>query len=126
MIDRMMNYVIERSKLHSSGGRVNIWSAAYDKRGRLIAQAGNDYTRSHSVMSRLGKRVGNPERVCLHSEVLTILRSRGRIIDSLYIARTKRTGEIGLAKPCPSCQAYIEEVEVVQGRKINIYFTKGD
>lgn len=121
-----MEYVTEKSRKHDSLGRVNIWSAAFTKRGRVISEAGNRYDLSHPVMARLGKKTGNEERVCLHSEVLTLLKARGKLVHSLYIARTKRTGEIGLAKPCLQCQLYIEEFEAIQGSKINVFYTEGE
>lgn len=47
-----------------------------------------------------------------HAEVSAISKSSGG--DRIFVARVKRDGSFGLAKPCPICSKFIEDVGITQ------------
>lgn len=114
---------VERSRLHESNGRTSVYSIALGSASKPIAEAGNNYIRTHSKQKSVAASVGLPEKECLHSEMLTIIRANGRKIKTLYIARTLADGTTAPAKPCLVCQAMIEEKELLQGNKIELIYT---
>ena len=100
--------------------KFEIVSTTFDKRGYVIASAFNDYNKSHPLMKILGERVGKPENVYLHSEVLALLRSKDKTVDSIVVKRYDSKGEMTLAKPCVICQ---EALKMFGVKKV-IYTTK--
>lgn len=85
-----------------------ILAKAYDKRGRLLASAFNDYNRSHTWMAYLSAKVGLPEKQYLHAECLCLLRSREKKVHRLTVERYNANGSPALAKPCVVCQEGIK------------------
>lgn len=93
--------------------RYQIKTTAYDKRGRILAQAVNDYEKSHPWQKELSTRVGLSEkRSHLHSEVACLLRARGKPVHTLVIERYDALGNPKIAFPCESCQLAIKECKV--------------
>lgn len=93
--------------------RYEIHSTAYDKKGRVICCAANNYEKSNPWQKTLSIKAGMSEhRIKLHSEVLCILRSRGHKIHSMFIERYDTQGNPKIAFPCPSCQLAIKEAGV--------------
>ena len=93
--------------------RYKIISTCYDKRGNILASALNDYEKSNPWQKELSLKAGLSEhRICLHSEVHAILKSKGKRIHTLLIERYDNNGKAKLAFPCPSCQIAIKEVQI--------------
>lgn len=88
--------------------RYIIVAHAYDKRGRLISCATNNYDKTHPFQAYLAKKVGHPEREFLHAEILACLRAKERQIHTLKIWRYGKEGNLLCAKPCPICQEAIQ------------------
>ena len=124
----MLWRVIEKCRKHDSSGRVSVYSAALDKRGRVITEAGNEYRKSSPIQARFAAKVGMPEKQYLHSELKVLLTAmrKGATISSLVVARTAKDGTVMDGKPCKICSAYIEFVEQLQGSKIDIVYSKGE
>ena len=79
----------------------------FDKRGTLIAQATNSYTRTHPLMAKFGREVGQSERVYLHAELAALLKCGDRKPYKLFVERRKKDGSYGTAKPCAICERAI-------------------
>jgi len=92
-------------RLTSHKGKQHIVAVAVRK-GKVIGVGYNSYSKTHPEQARLARGVGQDERIYLHAEIAALLRCRAKP-DSLYIARVKRTGELGNAAPCPVCSAAI-------------------
>lgn len=122
----MLWRAVEKCKSHESGGRVNIYCIALDKRGRVVAEAGNSYIRTHPSMRKAGMMVGVRHKEFLHAEAATLIKCRGAEIATLVIARVDKEGKEGLAKPCIVCQTLIKLYEEQQGNRIDIVYTKGE
>ena len=108
------------SKRRNRTQHVTVKSTAYDKRGRIISTAENDYIRTHPWQAALAKKVGQPARIYLHSEIACIIKSRGRKIYKLVVERYDANGNPKNACPCKICQmainlAGIERIEYTIG-----------
>lgn len=85
-----------------------VTAKVYDKRGTLIAQARNSYTKSHPLMAHFARLANQPERVFLHAEVAALLKCKENNAHSIVIERFKKDGTPGNAKPCPICERAIK------------------
>ncbi len=91
-----------------AGARV---AARLYHRGKLVSTGLAQY-KTHPRQAKI-----NALRPYLHAEIDCLLRAARMGFDSwdraeLYVARAKKDGSPGLAKPCPVCQTLIEEFGV--------------
>lgn len=85
-----------------------IRAKCYDKRGRLLSEAVNSYSKTHPIQAHFAKLVGHNERIYLHAEIYAILKAGDKQIYHIEIERKDRQGNYALAKPCPVCMAAIK------------------
>lgn len=88
-------------------GQSRHWCAIYDKRGKLISEAGNSYCKTHPIMSKTSKKLGLHKEYC-HAEVLALLRSKGKGC-KLVVVRVDNSGDSVYSKPCIVCETLIME-----------------
>lgn len=88
--------------------RPTLTARCYDKRGTLIAQATNSYTKTHPLMLHFGRKVGMENRPFLHAEVAALLKCGTQKPYAISIERRTRQGTLALAKPCPICEQAIK------------------
>jgi deoxycytidylate deaminase len=77
------------------------------KKGSVVSIGKNSYVKTHPTQSRYGARHTNEAACFIHAELSAILRAKGKG-HTLWVARVKKTGEIGMSHPCPSCMAIIK------------------
>jgi tRNA(Arg) A34 adenosine deaminase TadA len=95
--------------------RVHVLKASvFDKKGRLIASATNQYKKSHPIQAHFAKLAGLPERQYLHAEIAALLRCKTKQPYSIHVERYKRNGSPALAAPCPVCLQAIKAWKVQQ------------
>lgn len=87
---------------------------AYDRKGRLIAKAHNNYSKSHPIQAHFASLVGQPEKVFLHAEIAALLQAGKTHVERLHIERFHKDGTPALARPCLVCQKAIEAYGVKQ------------
>lgn len=80
-----------------------ITAKAYDKQGRLIAQAVNDYKKSHPLMKYFAEKVGLDDKIYLHAEVRVLIRCGDNKPYRLVVERYDNQGNPAIAKPCMVC-----------------------
>lgn len=85
--------------------RYQITAQTYDKRGRLISTANNNYSKSHPIQAHFARLAGERERIYLHAEILALLRASDRPIHTIRISN----GNGKSAYPCRVCQLAIRE-----------------
>lgn len=93
-----------------------------DKHGHIISRATNSYIKTHPLQAELASKVGRPQKVFLHAEVLAILRA-GHKIEKAYsmeIYRFDNQGRPKLAEPCPICKELIATTPIKE-----VLYTKG-
>lgn len=93
--------------------RYEIISTVFDKRGRVLATALNDYTKSHPLFKHFAIQAGeSPEKHYRHSEFNACLEARGKEIHSILVQRFDAEGKPALAKPCKTCQIVLKSFGV--------------
>lgn len=88
--------------------RHKLTAYCYDKRGRLIASASNDYSRTHPLQKHFAELVGRPEAIYLHAEIAALVRCGGKKPYTISIERYLKDGTPALAKPCSICERAIK------------------
>lgn len=84
-----------------------IKATTYDKKGRKIAIAFNDYHRTHPLQKECADKAGYPFKDRLHAEVAVLIKSRGSTVYRIRVERYDSDGNPKLAKPCPVCEVAI-------------------
>ncbi len=84
--------------------RYEIIASTFDKKGNLIASGMNSYKKSHTLQKYFSEKVKmNSERIYLHSELASLLKSKGKDVHSVLVQRFDNEGKPKNARPCPSC-----------------------
>lgn len=86
-----------------------ITATAYDKRGRLLARATNNYRKTHPLQAHFASLAGEPERQYLHAELAVLLRCKDVVPHEIRVERYKRDGSPANAAPCPVCKLAIKQ-----------------
>lgn len=93
--------------------RYEIISTVFDKRGRVLATAKNDYKRSHPLFKHFAVLAGeSPEKHYRHSEFNACLEAKAKDIHSILVQRFDADGKPALAKPCKTCQLVLKSFGV--------------
>lgn len=93
--------------------KYQIKATVYNKRGKILSVAYNNYDKTHPEQARLAAKVGEPERVYLHAEVAAIIKAMkvGHPF-KIKIERYNKAGKPALAEPCPICKLAIYEANI--------------
>ena len=84
-----------------------------DKKGKILSYGTNSYSKSHPLMVYFAKKVNESEEKCfIHAELNAVLKARNKPIYKISIARALKTGQPGLAKPCPICEEMLKAFDV--------------
>lgn len=83
-----------------------LYAIVLDKRNRIVGEGANSYTKTSRRQFEAAKRIGKPEKICLHSEAVALFRSRGKGC-KLIVARVDSRGQPCLAKPCDVCMELV-------------------
>lgn len=93
--------------------KYNLTATAYDKRGRVLAVAVNDYTKTHPRQKHYAVLAGLPEKENLHAEILCIIRAlRVGTPYKISVSRFGKDGRHLNAEPCPICKLAIKEAGI--------------
>ena len=88
-------------------------ATTFDKRGRVIATAQNDYKRSHPLAKHFAVLAGESEhKDKLHAELNSMLSSGKAVVHSILVQRFNKDGTMANAKPCPACQLMLKSFGV--------------
>ena len=85
-----------------------IKATTFDKKGRVISVAENNYNKTHPLMLHFAAKVGLHDKLYLHAEVLALIRAGEKKVDSISVERYNLDGSPALAKPCPVCAEAIK------------------
>jgi len=113
----MIDYCIEQArKIPVVKGRQRVYAVITDKKGKVLSESMNLYSKSHPEQKRLSMAVGlSEERAYLHAEVACIIKASKRLrkglTGMLYVARVGYSGKPLDACPCVSCRLAIQECE---------------
>lgn len=101
MIKQVSDMVIEMPVKRSEQ---RLAAICVDKKGKVLGRGVNSYTRTHPLQKHFAILAGMPEeKMFIHAELSAILRCRDKEINTIYVARALKDGNISLAKPCAAC-----------------------
>lgn len=107
----MLEYVISKAReISLDHGRERVYSCIVTKRGKIVGESANLYDRSHPLQKKYSVKAGlGEERICLHSEVASIIKAAKKNPKDckIYVARVGKGGRVLNAWPCPSCRLAI-------------------
>lgn len=89
-------------------GKHVIKATITDKRGRILSQAQNSYTKSHPHQYRLARSVGQPDRIFLHAEIAALIKLKRGEPHEIFIERYTKNGNAANARPCAVCEKAIK------------------
>ncbi len=92
--------------------RHTVTASVYDRKGRLIATAQNNYSRSHPVQAHFAKLAGLPYKVYLHAEIAALLKCGDKIPYKIKVERFHKDGSAAMAAPCSICLLAIKAWKV--------------
>ena len=95
-------------------------AATLDKRGRVIA-IGENSIKTHPIMKHYGGRLRLKHKIHLHAEMSALVRSQRKVHGIIVIRVSRNQGNLTMAKPCPICQAAIDDAGIK-----NIYYSDRD
>ena len=87
--------------------RVRMGSVITDLKGKVISK-GFNIRKTHPFQQHYANKMKNKEKEFLHAEMSALVKCR-KSPHTLYVARLKKDGSIGNAKPCPICLNAIQE-----------------
>lgn len=88
-------------------------ATTFDRKGRPIATATNDYQRSHPLAKHFAVLAGESEhKDRLHAELNSMLSSGKNEVHSILVQRFNKDGSMANAKPCPACQLMLKSFGV--------------
>ena len=123
-IKKYLNFAIDISK-QSTVQRARLGAVLVSH--NIVVNASPNLEKTHPMQAHLNKLrgfdpMGSGERNILHAEIATLLKSRDLDIEwnksILFIARLKKNGDLGLARPCNACMGLIKQYGIK-----NIYYT---
>ena len=123
-IKKYLNFAIDISKQSTvQQARLGAVLVSHNK----VINASPNLEKTHPMQAHLNKLrgfdpMGSGERNILHAEIATLLKRRDLDIEwnksMLFIARLKKNGDLGLARPCNACMGLIKQYGIK-----NIYYT---
>ena len=94
-------------------GIFNLKATLYDKRGKILAQGTNSYSKSHPLQGKFAVEAGKPDAIFLHAEIDALRKCKDwSLIRRIRIERYDVHGNPKLAKPCRVCQHAIESIGI--------------
>lgn len=107
-----LDYALNKAReLPVIKGRFRHYAVVVNRRGRILGEASNSYTKTSPKMMFAAMKVGLPWKQFWHAECLAIHKVKN--IDKAYKIIIARVGANGLAmssKPCKICERRILEV----------------
>ena len=113
-MSKLISYAIDKAcQTPYKKGQQRHYAVIADKRGRVLAEGENSYTKTSPKMKRAGERVGLPDKVFWHAECKAIysLKERAKAY-KIVVVRISSEGEPVNSKPCILCETLIKEVGI--------------
>lgn len=99
-----LDYAIDMArKMPYHQGQCRVYAFIIDKKGNVLSEGFNQYTKTHPKQAFHAERVGLPKKITLHAEIAALVRIRKGVPYKIFVARVDSKGNPKLAKPCPVC-----------------------
>lgn len=104
-LDRWLGYCVEKARcLPYTYPETRVYAVVLDKRGRIVSESSNSYTKTHPRQAMLASFVGLPHKIYGHAELLALNKDKRLQGRTLVVARVDSTGTARNANPCPICR----------------------
>jgi tRNA(Arg) A34 adenosine deaminase TadA len=111
-----IKYCIEKAhSIEASTFQRKVYAVITDKKGKVLAEGQNSYTKTHTFQYECAKKIGNEEKCFLHAEIAAICRLSHQHKEKaykIYIARASKQNGTLLAAPCAVCQEAISRTSI--------------
>ncbi len=109
-----IEYCIQKAReLPYIKGEQRHYSLILDKRGKILAESANSYTKSSPKMMRAGKKVGLDLKIYWHSECRALYSVKNvDKIHKLIVVRVDAKGNPAPSHPCIICSTLAREMGV--------------
>lgn len=113
-MSKLISYAIDKAcQTPYKKGQQRHYAVIADKRGRVLSEGENSYTKTSPKMKRAGERVGLPDKVFWHAECKAIYSLKeGAKAYKIVVVRVDSEGNPVHSAPCPLCQALIKEAGI--------------
>lgn len=113
-MSRLISYAVDKAcQTPYKKGQQRHYAIIADKRGRILSEGENSYTKTSPKMKRAGERVGLPDKVFWHAECKAIYSLKeGAKAYKIVVVRVDSEGNPVHSAPCPLCQALIKEAGI--------------
>ena len=113
-MSKLISYAIQKAcETPYKKGQQRHYAVIAEKRGRILAEGENSYTKTSPKMKRAGERVGLPDKVFWHAECKAIYSLKdGAKAYKIVVVRVDSEGSPVHSAPCPLCQALIKEAGI--------------
>ena len=113
-MSKLISYAIQKAcETPYKKGQQRHYAVITDKRGRILSEGENSYTKTSPKMKRAGERVGLPDKVFWHAECKAIYSLKdGAKAYKIVVVRVDNEGNPVNSAPCPLCQALIKETGI--------------
>jgi tRNA(Arg) A34 adenosine deaminase TadA len=88
--------------------RHTLTAYCYDRKGKLLSKAENNYKKSHPIQAHFANLVGMPARIYLHAEIHALIKAGDKQVYKIVIMRIGKNHKPLNAKPCPICAAALK------------------
>lgn len=94
------------------------YALVVDKKGRIVSEAANSYTRTHTAMYKASRKLGLQKDFC-HAECLALIRARGKGC-KLIVVRVDAQNNPCYSAPCPVCSVLIKEATHIKSVEFSV------
>lgn len=109
----IIEYVTQKAReIPYEQGKKRVYAVVVDKKGNIIAEGQNSYTKTHPLQAMYAERVDLPDKVFLHAEVSALAKVKRQAPYKIYIARVDYGGNPMIASPCPICCEAIKQAGI--------------
>ena len=113
-MNKFLQLAVNKAReIQKTKNRQRHYAVIADKRGRILSEGENSYTKTSPKVKRAGERVGLPDKVFWHAECKAIYSLKeGAKAYKIVVVRVDSEGNPVHSAPCPLCQALIKEAGI--------------
>lgn len=109
----MKTAIKKANKIPFVNGNQRVYAIITDKRGNILSEGANDYTKSSPHMKYYASKGGFYDKIFWHAECRALhYMPKDKKPYKITIARVNKNGELLSSKPCALCQLAIRQHNV--------------
>ena len=109
-MSRWLQYCIDKAKeLPYQRREARVYAVILDKRGRLVSESSNSYSKTHTKQAEFAEKVGLPDKIFGHAELIASIKDKNKRGVKVVVARVDSLGNPCNSAPCKICSRAIKE-----------------